>query len=296
MTVEVAGHSPSPRALSVTPNSVLVLAGQVVHQCPGVRQEIGGFGTLGLSDVLKYTGTGQDFTQNVQQPWPSNIAFLTVSATPSNMQTNYPGDTDPAIPLGFAVASGVDPTVHDNLVRTAASMQRGGTTPWWNLQTDSSDGQVHYECDTWLGNPSANDCTQIEWSQLEPAGSDSVVVGPQSPTFLHQNTCFLAISSTSSIILTWTQIQTAVEALVNICIQAPVEAASGGRAFYEQTPAKRTNRERRDGGITGLNALPPGVTIYIFEQQETWINNVAELTSCTWEAVFKQLPVSRCAT
>ena len=63
-------------------------------------------------------------------------------------------------------------------------MQRGATTPWWDV-TETSD-EMTYECDAKLGNPSAIDCSQLS-SQLG-APSDSVLVAPGAIKFLSSST------------------------------------------------------------------------------------------------------------
>ena len=307
MTVELAGHSSSPRGLIVRPSAIKTLSAQIATQCSALRGGIGGFGTIGLQSVMDYLGTGSDFLARVRDPWPANSAFMTVTVSGNTGPNKHPGSTDPALPIYLALTRGLDTTVAKALQDKAAGMQRGGYTVWWDFTVSSSESgstaaAVEYQCDSGLGSPSVVDCTQVEWSQLGPTGSassDTVTVSPGAPTFLHQNTCYLAISATTSAVLTWAQIRTAVEALMNLCIQAPLTKPQGGRAYHTtlaQTSVGRRTRKKRDDGLTGLNALPPAVTVAIFEQRESWVSVAAELVSCTWKAVLNKLPVSRCST
>ena len=135
----------------------------------------------------------------------------------------------------------------------AARMGRGETVPFWGTEpsTGTSD-EMNYDCDANLGSPAEVDCTQIEWNQLGPP-SDSVQVGPGKITFLHANSCVLAISSAVSLVLRWDQIRTAVAALMNACIQTPYGLPQGGRAYYR--PKTVSGRRKKWGDITGMKDL-----------------------------------------
>lgn len=196
-------------------------------------------------------------------------------------------------------------------ISRSVAMVRGGMRPWWRWDATASEDMT-YECDARLGRPSGADCTHIEWEQLLPA-SDTLEVGPGLVTFLHSSkraylrcafhptntrgseTCYLAISATVNIILTWSQIRAALSALLNTCVQHPFQAAQGGRAYYRAPPAKVSGRKlRKRSDSTGLNALPLHANITVFQQLEPWTNPTVELKTCTWLAINKGLPVSTC--
>ena len=114
------------------------------------------------------------------------------------------------------------------------------------------------------------------------------------------DTCYLALSAAISIILSWEQIRAAVGSLIGICIQNPIQTARGGRAYYQASPhpisgRSTTHRKRRNIHATGLDALPPGLNLTIFEQREAWTSPLDELKTCTWKAVSDGSPVSACS-
>ena len=272
-----------------------------------MRGSIGGFGTLGLRSVTDYMGTDR-FVSPAQltSPWPANTAFLTVTVSTRNNRDINPGDTDPVVPLTLAQGQGVHPVIVRALLGIGQYLVRGGTRSWWNAFPEAWATRVatRYQCDAGLGSPKPSDCTQIEWNQLGPgkSASDSVRVSPEAPTFLQSNTCYLAVSAATSIVLTWAQIRTAVSTLMNVCVENPLKAAQGGRAYYAASSAPqihgRGGKRRRaqgDTGLNGLNALPPSANVTIFEQREMWADAQAEMRSCTWQAVEKGIPVARCA-
>ena len=287
----------------VAPNDLRNLAAKVIQQCVIVGRGIGGFGTFGISALLEYASLG--YTPYNLQTFPATTAFLTVHVMTSSGRILYPGDTDPSIAVALAEAaskpsaarsgsSALDISPSDVWLSQLEQMSRAGRTRWYTRNTQFSD-EMEYQCDALLGAPSAVDCTQIEWNQLTPP-SDTLAVGPGVTTFLHSNTCYLAISAVVSLVLTWAQIRTAVSVLMNICIQAPLQPPRGGRAHYA-APLQISRRKigkRQRGEVTGLNALPKSVNITIFEQREGWEGSAAELTSCTWTAVSKGTSISNC--
>ena len=178
---------------------------------------------------------------------------------------------------------------------TAASMQRGSSKTWFpaaSMAAMQTAYEMAYECDGSLGNPSETDCSQLEWSQLGPP-SDTVSVGPGNATFVHSNSCYLAVSASTDIVLSWQQIRAAVEALLVICVMHPLSSPQGGRAYYKTQP-KMLEGRRRKRDVTGLDALPPHANITVFEQLQPWTNLNDELKSCTWHAASSRIPVSTC--
>lgn len=109
-------------------------------------------------------------------------------------------------------------------------------------------------------------------------------------------TCYLAISATANVVLTWSQIRAAMSTLFNTCVQHPLQAARGGRAYYRPPQARLSGRlVERKGDTTALNALPAHANITVFQQLEPWTNPTIELKTCTWLAVKKGMPVSACS-
>ena len=174
-------------------------------------------------------------------------------------------------------------------------MQRGGSKTWLpagSMASMQTTYDMAYECDASLGSPPEADCSQLEWSQLGPP-SDTVSVAPGVATFVHSNSCYLAISASANLILTWQQIRAAVEALLVICVMQPFNSPQGGRAYYKvQSKTLQGWNKKRD--VTGLNALPPHANITLFEQSEPWTNANDEVKSCSWHAVSSRTAVSTC--
>ena len=172
-------------------------------------------------------------------------------------------------------------------------MTRGSHRPWWGGHSPAPQDEMTYECDDLLGNPSVADCSRIEWNQIGPA-TDTIAVGP-GVTFLHSNSCYLAISATISLVLAWEQVRAALATLMNVCIQHPYQPPQGGRAYFgAQRKRVSGHKSRRRSSPTGLNALPPHANITIFQQSEAWTNPADELRTCTWKAVLGGRSVKSC--
>ena len=181
----------------------------------------------------------------------------------------------------------------------------GGGNPWWipyrgnTAENLAASNKMIYECDALLGAPSAVDCDHIEWSELAP-DSDTLYVAPGVVTFLHQNSCYLAVTASTALTLTWQQIRVALDTLLHACIENPVSTSSGGRAFYgaPKSPLGTNGnfKNRRRDEVTMLNALPPPVTLTVFQQTEPWTSTMGELISCTWKAVQNRVSITTCST
>lgn len=298
ITVESAGPN-IPPFLWIIPGDVRIAATRVIQQCIG-EEHTGGFETLGYDNLLEWIFPPAGDILLRGAPYPSSTAFVTVTVSGPSGKNTRPGDFDPGITgsiigrlatlKAYAQGESVSSLLSQAgmliwLARTKR-MQLGGRIPWWAPETDSSN-EMSYECDAGLGSPSITDCAQLEWSQLGPP-SDTVAIGPGHVTFLHLNTCYLAISASVALVLTWAQIRAALLTLFSVCVYNPAGQAHGGRAYFTTRPKSR----RRD--LTSSNALPPHANITIFEQPEGWTNPTNELNSCTWRAVEKGLNVKTC--
>lgn len=151
---------------------------------------------------------------------------------------------------------------------------RGAHKSWWTV-LGSSVSHMTYECDAKLGSPKTMDCTQLQ-KQIS-SSTDNLQLHPEKTKFLasseHEGcaadtfhgligaigTCHVAISTTVSIVLTWKQIQTALDALSGICVSHPRQPTQGGRAFYRKSPTSKgrrwTKREKENinGTLYGPN-------------------------------------------
>lgn len=252
-------------------------------------------------------------------PLPPSSTYLTLSVTGPDKKLSSPGDKDPVVPIAVSqnyrhAALNNQPGSEGWSFNTfnsicfqidAEAVTRTGRSWWEDLEMcNPREGvprqnallaaeKMAYSCDANLGTPAPQDCLQIEWSQL-PA-SDTLRIGPGFPTFLHQNSCYLAITASVALVLTWEQIRAAVNSLFNVCVHHPYNPVQGGRAFYKP-PRQVSGRKKRRDGVSGLDALPPHANITVFQQLEAWTDVSHELKSCTWKAVTEGGPVSRCHT
>ncbi|MCJ1235249.1 hypothetical protein MMC14_003216 [Varicellaria rhodocarpa] len=307
LTVEVAGPT-IPLVVPITGGSGYTVADAVAWisgQCLLANNGIGGFVTTGISRLSGYIWNSPADYWNTPFPATTFFTTVTLSGPPGEKK---PGDYDPSIPTvisnRFKVwlrergANQMDSDLYSQRQRMAnmweiqsIRMTRGGSSvPWYTFDLSATD-EMTYECDADLGSPLEVDCAQIEWNQLYPT-KDTVTVTPTSATFFHHNTCYLALSALTTITLTWNQIRTAMAALMNMCVQNPMKAPQGGRAFA--SPPHRISAKRRDTLSNGLNALPPSVNLTVFQQTEPWSSPTLELESCAWRAVVGGSSVTGC--
>ena len=94
--------------------------------------------------------------------------------------------------------------------------------------------------------------------------------------------------------ISWAQIQAALETLRNFCLTRPSQPAQGGRAYYVSQGLMNKGVGRRQTQVTGLNALPPHVNLTLFQQTEPWTDQAAEYDSCTWREVTSRGTVKAC--
>ena len=213
------GYTANIPDVRVAPDLVRSLALNIIDRCAIQQRGTGGFGTLGLGNLANLVlSTGVTPWNTLPNHWPTSIGFITVQLSNHGTPNRYPGDTDPSVPIIIAGVVRFHPdalahTIKRPLVATqwgtqAARMSRGGSRPWWSVPSQSSGiDQMSYEYSADLGSPDPTDCTQIEWDQLPPATApktSTLIVSPESTTFLHSNSCSLAISSSGvSLALTW---------------------------------------------------------------------------------------------
>ena len=280
------------------------MAAYVIDQCVQ-GPHLGGFVTNGMSAIVNHV---LDPATSLNARYPDDSAFFTVTVSGSHYSNFHPGDTDPMVPALFGMLEmdafhKTTPGSSEASVRLAGSrfwstviagMSRGGSVAWWSPAFWQASTEMTYECDAGLGSPSTVDCAQVEWSQLGPS-SDAITVGPEKTTFLHSNTCNLAISASVTLVLTWAQIRTALATLMTVCVQHPFRAPQGGRAYFGPQPRQVSGRiPRKRDTLTGLNALPPHANITLFQQSEAWTTPIDESKTCTWKAISHGLPVTTC--
>ena len=268
---------------------------------------MGGFVTFGLEKLTSYI---LDLGNDQLAPFPTSTSYFTVTVSGSARHFR-PGDTDPTVALALMtiendelqklIPGSIEYSLHATdrtLWHVAATMMtRGGEVPWWiNLGLKEVDNTT-YECDAALGSPATADCTEIEWQQLSP-DSDHLEIGPAHVFFLHSRSCYLAISATVALVLSWEQIRVGLAMLLNACVQHPYNPPKGGRAYYLPQTIQPTDRKERrqksQNRITGLNAIPAHANLTVFKQTEVWMNAAKELDTCTWRAVSNRKPVSIC--
>ena len=111
----------------------------------------------------------------------------------------------------------------------------------------------------------------------------------------HLGTCALGISSPVATSITWAHILAAFATLNNLCVQNPIQAVKGGRAYYGQqaiTSWINGKRLKRDsvGNVNGSDALPPGINATIFRHEPTSSLN------CEWVLAQEGKNLTRCET
>ena len=279
----------------------------MIQRCVQGENGAGGYVTFGVGHLIDFV---TNLANHLVAPYPHTAAFITVTVQGPAPKQFRTADTDPEIPQVLAGANynqarlASDPITKSLHAQDAglwalvsADMTRGSSSTWWQgkMNTQISDEDtMTYECDAGLGSPLTVDCAQVEYSQLG-APTDTISVRPEEVTFLHSNTCFLAISASIPTVLTWAQIRAALTTLVNTCVENPVSPARGGRAYYGKQPVQISGRRRKkQRDLTGLDALPPSSNLTLWEQQESWTDSAVELKTCAWLAISKGVPVSTC--
>ena len=181
----------------------------------------------------------------------------------------------------------------------AYDYDNGYGNPWYGMQGQASLSKdtTNYECDAKLGNPQRVDCSQLQYSQLSHT-SDGVALEPGTTKFLHSETCNVGISVSEATTITWKQVKSAVNELIEACVNNPLRQGVGGRASYGH-PALFdigiVGKRKRDS--TSMDALPSGVNITLFQQLEifpVFPTDSEEIESCTWQKTLHEQDVRPC--
>ncbi|CAF9930722.1 MAG: hypothetical protein ALECFALPRED_004714 [Alectoria fallacina] len=138
--VDVAGPR-LPRTYDIIPDDIRYLADQVLNSCVNGPFDIGGFAT---SDLQVMDGWITAEETNLDRPFPTSTAFLTVTLTSVVPHWLSPGNYDPmmafhfssvalaAIERAFTLRERVDLRRRaERLLRQGERMQRGDRVPWW---------------------------------------------------------------------------------------------------------------------------------------------------------------------
>ena len=236
---------------------------------------------------------------------------MTVSITNPKSKEPSPGDTDPAIAqtLADAVRNAWSHTSSSSPMRQllgkrssfyvsqSMRMRTGGNVPWWSSRANpQEENDMTYECDPKLGHPKEVDCAHVEWEEL---GADADVLelvpgtvrnltssrsadltSPFKADRWYVETCNVAVGSAIAMTLSWAQIRTALDTLLNVCVRHPLLPARGGRAFYGKHPTQLSGKRRRDEDLTGRNGLPIS-NFEILTQVEPGLNALPSGVSLT---------------
>ncbi|MCJ1227305.1 hypothetical protein MMC12_003960 [Toensbergia leucococca] len=288
----------------IVPNEIRQMAGWLISRCAISANGIGGLYTTGVGDMIQHI---TDPDANLSAPYPTSSTFITVTITGPDFLVKSPGDTDPEIAVlltdrlsGYTGHFKVGSKLYtlyssrwSNFIGKAASTKRGGDSTIWDPYEPPAADKMTYECDANLGSPAAVDCLQLQY-QHPGSPTDTVTIPSNRVRLFSYKSCYLGVSSTIATVLTWQQIQAALDTLMSICVQNPVHSSIGGRAFYGTQPqfSARQLASSSDAGagadITGLNALPPHANATLFTVDES------ATASCTWLAVVDGHPISVC--
>ena len=294
----------------------------MIQGCVINHQGIGGFATHQFENMFGFIMAPTYVPGST--PIPATTAFLTITVSGPEAKLSTPGNKDTQFAVELAgifedksyqyedqgnmeLAFKNVELARDYLTSAANMAEHGqsrGSPSWWlpevtpPTQNTLPESDVNYECDAYLGSPSPTDCTSLQSHDLGP-DSDTLQIHPGDVTFLHQNSCTTAITSSIPLVLTWEQIRVALTALITTCVLHPSsKGPHGGRAFYEPHPVRRRHGGGKRLGRRGrdlLNALPPHVNITLFGQEEPWLGDGVEQKSCTWKAVVNGVSVASCS-
>ena len=231
----------------------------------------GGFSTIGLQNTIDWVANETNTNENIaDDPWPVQPSFLTITVEDVITPVFDPGFHDPA--MAEALSDGIREKGNQNradmMTLVSRYMQRSSEpTNWWWVFSETHDiylseaSEMVYTCDGNLGTPNAVDCEMLAYSGLGPS-SDTVTIGPgPASKLISFRMCNAMITALATVVLTWAQIQAALNTLVDTCVMHPLLESRGGRAFSGTLPFLKKRNP-----ATGLNALPPHVSILLSDQ------------------------------
>ena len=180
-------------------------------------------------------------------------------------------------------------------------MIRGEGRSWYDryslgLSSTPSEDTTTYKCDAKLGKPQLVDCSQLEYSQPYHL-NDGLPLQPGLTKFFYSETCNIGVSVSRSTTIRWGQIKSAIDELIETCVNNPLTSSMGGRAFSGHQPIDTAGKRRRKRDEDSRNALPPGVNITLFQQFEifgTPPTDSEEIESCTWQKALQDQNVRAC--
>lgn len=260
-------------------------ASLIISQCVAPFRW-GGFATISLSSMVHWiTNDTTTDAQISNGPWPVNSVFVTVTVSQldadnekNRVRDRNPGFVDPSV--AEALADGMWQARTGTLAGArrlsswASRMSRGSSFPWWAAFTERTAARerdrMAYVCDAKLGSPLPADCSRLRYSELGPP-SDSLTVGPRfAVKTVVYGTCKVAITATTDVVLTWSQITAAVSSLIDECVKHPLRVSRGGRAHGGGPLTGKVNSrgiQRNElTAVGGTHALPRHVSITLSRQ------------------------------
>ena len=99
----------------------------MIQRCVAGRSGIGGFATLGFSNLVNYLLPPNP--GSLGMPFPGSTTFITVAVTGVQKKLTNPGETDPAIPAALADLELSGYKTAD--VNSAAKLSHEAGAFWW---------------------------------------------------------------------------------------------------------------------------------------------------------------------
>ncbi|MCJ1235133.1 hypothetical protein MMC14_003097 [Varicellaria rhodocarpa] len=161
---------------------------------------------------------------------PSILAAVSLWSFAAYRRGSTSGSTDFRIRL----KTWLNRIIAEEFAAKALAEGAADATTTWAPSTPVPD-EMTYDCDANLGAPSAVNCLNINYSQLE-APSTKIMIGPGTPKVLSLDECNVVVSANSNIVITWDQIRLALEGLLLFCVSRPWQSSIGGRAYYNPEP------------------------------------------------------------
>ena len=179
----------------------------------------------------------------------TNTSFITVSFKDPG-KPDQPGNYDPSVALklyehstqngligpGDLAGPSKNPWYYAFL-GMYQNLQESGVSryTWWDMVARAMKNEMTYTCDAKLGTPSESDCNELPLSQLGPT-SDFIRITPHAPVIRTTKSCSISIQSTTRIFITWSQIATALEVLLQVCVKYRSMKAGGWANFDRGQP------------------------------------------------------------